>query len=811
MQIPFKTTLLSTVAIGFVLQALPAAAQVEEIVVTARKREESILKVPVVETALTQKTLEEFGTHDMKTLAQNVPALAIGSNLGDFGAQVSIRGIGNTTLNATVDQAVSLNIDGVQMSQGLSYSTGMFDVGQVEVLEGPQALFYGKSTTGGVISLHSNDPTDKAEVIMRGGYETEASEKKGEFIVSGPVTDDLKLRLATSYSKLDGYFTNTATGFAPTGGVTPRYRNFAPTDELIMRGTAIWTPSDKFDFKLKANYSRTNTNGDDGAEQLTSCPNGTGSFGGLPFISPNEDCKLNRNINIVDVNPAAFPGVRNNGVPFNHLWQAFGTLQANYHAAPDLTITSVTGYYKLYETDLFNGTDTGAGAPLYVFDNNFARRDVSEELRANSDFSGPLNFTAGGYYQNGDMRQDLNGLLNQFLGSPFVHFQNGYFNVHTDAISFFGQGRYKIVPNVELSAGARWSHETHTLTEVNGVTADVNPGFGVPVGPIATGVPRISSNHVNPEFTITYTPTDDLTLFGSYKEATKSGGFQTSQLLPAGQDLSFSDEGAKGGEVGVKARAFDRQANLNLSGYKYNYTNLQVGENIVTNGGLIVKTINAGTAGIWGAEFSGTFAPEAIEGLTLNGALNYNHARFGTFKNAPCWGGQSISQGCNQNFNPLANAGTGGFQNQDLHGRPLIKAPEVTANFGFDYSMPVAADMKLALASNTNFSGHYYTDLAERGDMVQHAFFKTNLSVTLSGPNDAWEISMIGTNLTDKVTTGYCANSEFFTGNLGGSLGLGNTGQATPGITPDDVACNADRGRELWIRLTVRPLDLLRK
>src|SRR6266404_1306104 len=119
-----KIFLFSAVTTGFALQALSAADELEEITVTARKREESILKVPVIETAVSGKTLDQFETHDLKSLAQEVPALQIGTNIGNFGNQVSIRGIGNTTLNGTVDQAVSLNLDGVQMTQGMAYSTG---------------------------------------------------------------------------------------------------------------------------------------------------------------------------------------------------------------------------------------------------------------------------------------------------------------------------------------------------------------------------------------------------------------------------------------------------------------------------------------------------------------------------------------------------------------------------------------------------------------------------------------------------------------------------------------------------------------
>lgn len=193
--------LLSAVAAGLALQTTPATAQepeagqLEEVLVTARKREESILQVPVVATALTHDQLAAFATSSLYAVADRVPGLLFGSGTGSFGAQVSLRGVGTATLNATIDQSVSLNIDGMQMTQGLAYKLGQFDMAQVEVLRGPQALYYGKSSPGGVISIHTANPTDEFEVIASGGYEFEANTTRGELILSGPVSDTLGLRL----------------------------------------------------------------------------------------------------------------------------------------------------------------------------------------------------------------------------------------------------------------------------------------------------------------------------------------------------------------------------------------------------------------------------------------------------------------------------------------------------------------------------------------------------------------------------------------------------------------------------------------
>src|SRR5687768_5756915 len=142
-----------------------------DIIVTARKREESILRVPVVETVLTAETLERSQIVDVYGITTKVPGLQVGGNVLTVGTQIALRGVGTSSLDAGVDQSVSINIDGLQFSQGATFSVGLFDMAQVEVLKGPQSLFYGKSSPGGVISIRTADPGDQLEVTARAGYE----------------------------------------------------------------------------------------------------------------------------------------------------------------------------------------------------------------------------------------------------------------------------------------------------------------------------------------------------------------------------------------------------------------------------------------------------------------------------------------------------------------------------------------------------------------------------------------------------------------------------------------------------------------
>ena len=161
-------------------------------------------------------------------LPRLVPGLVLGGNLLSIGPQITIRGVGTSSSDPGVDQSVSLNIDGLSLGQGLAFGSGMFDVAQVEVLKGPQALFYGKSSPGGVISLRTADPGSEAEFIARVGYEFEARQPRGELIVSGPISDGLGLRLATTYSRGEGYFRNFAKPVLSTGARPPNDRETQP-------------------------------------------------------------------------------------------------------------------------------------------------------------------------------------------------------------------------------------------------------------------------------------------------------------------------------------------------------------------------------------------------------------------------------------------------------------------------------------------------------------------------------------------------------------------------------------------------------
>jgi iron complex outermembrane receptor protein len=821
-------------------QAQQAEIAPGEIIVTARKRQETQLDVPVIENVVTAQTLERQQVLTLEDLTKLTPGLMIGTAVLSIGQQVTLRGIGTSSFDPGIDQSVSLNIDGLALGQGLAFGSGMFDVDQVEVLKGPQSLFYGKSSTGGVIAIHTADPTDRFEVKGSAAYEAEAHTKRFEGVISGPITSTLKARIAGFFQQSDGYYYNgtvvpSDATFSPapgvsvpvsaTGGVTPRYDRLNRTQNYMVRGTLLWEPSDRFDAKLKVNYVHDRAfNAETG--ELKYCPDGIGgipAFGNSPFINPADTCTLDRTGYTTDLNPANFVGLSSGSSPVTSVVesrQIYGTLEMNYKLNDNLTATSVSGYYDLRSHSVFNTSFAAYAGPLLAVTNPaFRRHDFTEEIRINSDLPGPFNFTLGGFYQTGHVSDRVTLYANNYFipaGSTGIPLQDGLNRFSIRTYSAFGQARYKIVPQVEIAAGVRVTSETRrqnpylftSLTTLGQIASGALPASYAGGFAPAIPSPSIDSVRTSPEATITWKPTENLNIFGSYKIAYKSGSFsiatpptlESTSGTPVWLDNSFGDEKVSGFEAGIKGRLFNRQLNFTLAGFDYKYVGLQVGGIEPSVGTLpVIRTVNAGAGRSKGIEFEAHLTPRyAIPGLTLNGAVNYTHARFSVLNNIPCYGGQTIAQGCNQQFDP----GTGLFFAQDLSGAPFLRAPDWNGNFGFEYEIPLPHAWKLIVSNNNYYTTKFLTTPDIGSEFYQKGYIKFDASLTLQGKDDRWEVSLIGKNLSREYTGTNCSPSNFQNGLLGGEI-TGGTGRGPAGR--DEVLCYMDPGRELWVRLTIRP------
>lgn len=769
----------------------------DAVMVHARKREESIINVPVVMNVLTQENLERTKTENLYAVAKQVPGLLLGNAVNSAGTQVSLRGVGTTALNTIMDQSVSLSVDGLPLSQGAAYGAAMFDVGQIEVLKGPQALFYGKNSPAGVISLRSVDPTGTTEFIARLGYEYEAEEKVLDLIASGSVSDSLKLRLAVRHSDQEGFFENRSEATPGLGGLTPPFHNYAPTRNTIVRGTALFEPGERYSARLKVTYNDYRMNGGASPLHVTYCPDGTGGVPPLdiPFIS-GVACSLTRYVWLAWPDPAYFPGgLPNGGRPFEDNRQVLASLEQNIALSGNLSLTSVTGYYNQdYET-LHSGSATNITVP-FMNHITFTNEQFTQELRLSSNFDGQVNFMVGAFYQSGDLSNEVRLPTNSAMGLPPI-LQHVWHGVDVRSTSAFGQVRWDITPKVEVAAGARWTNEVREHVEVN---HNLVQG---PLGPVERPDPRLDSSNVSPELSVAYKPSENLTLFSSYKTGYKSGSFGVANYVPPSQLASFKDERVRGGEAGLKFRSADRNFMANFATYLYKYRDLQVGAMELyqlPDGGYIFasRTINAASATVKGFDLDFNYLPPSVDGLTMTAAINYNRARYDSFTNAPCGNGQTIAEGCDQLFNPA----TGRYMAQDLSGRRLVRAPEWTLYGGFNRELYLSNGMGLGFGGGARYVSEYATTLVDLPGFEQGGFVKYDANIALRAPNDRWEVALIGSNLGNKLTRGWCVNSNVQNGTVFGGQVAGDVEPGPAGS--DEAACFIERGREIWARLTWR-------
>lgn len=780
-----STILLSSVAIpvaGSAALAQEGMAGVEEIIVTARKRDETLLQVPVAISAVSAADINRYAATDLGKIGQLIPQVILAkTGGGGAGASFSIRGIGSSALDAGIDQTVSLNLDGLQLSRGRLITQSFFDVAQVEVLKGPQALFFGKNSPGGVVSLRTNGPTKELSAYARAGYEFRASERFVEGAISGPLGETLGFRVAGRASKMDGYIRNMAGPIAlpsdpANPGVGAAHSRNPGTREVLGRVTLEWKPSTAFDATLKVFGSKLKDHGETAGTELL-CDGNSRTLdllSGTIVTDPYSDCTLNGRSAQGAFNPnlaANYPG-SNGGVPETRYSSVLSSFTMNYRTDV-VTFTSVTGYWR-YKNDGFDNFAFDS-IPAVAGVNKDQSSAFTQELRLNTTLEGPLNFAGGIYYE--DSKRTTRG--HGFIGDVGPDPRNGQVNNWTlnssnsgTAWSVYGQVIYNITPEIELAGGARYTHEKKRTTVGNSFVNQNFAPFGITAdeGVFTTG--RFSDNNVSPEVTLSYHPDRNTTLYAAFKTGYKSGGFSNPSILSLGQttaDLGFKPETANGGEIGFKTAMMGGRLMINSAIYRYKFKGLQLTSFNPSPPSFSIR--NAASARTTGIEVDTSF--QATDMLQLRVAAAYNRAKYLSFPAAPCYAGQTAATGC-----------TGANGTQDLSGTPLVRAPKVNLTGGFTYDVPLDANVSLGFSADANYTSGYW--LLENQNPVgwQKGFARLNATVRLHQVDEKWELALIGRNLTNKW--------------------YGIAGAEKPFGTPDAVWVNVGRPRELMVQGTVR-------
>lgn len=731
----------------------------QEIVVTARKRVESAQDVPVAVTVLSAEQIAQKDLTSLEKIASSTPNFSVGRASNGSGATLTLRGIGSSATSIGIEQSVAVVVDGVYYGQGRVINEGFFDLARLEILKGPQALFFGKNATAGVVSITTADPTKTPEYIGRLSYEFQSQQLQAEAIASGPLSDTLGVRIAVRGSKMwGGYFKNVAdpvtlsTLDIATGALTSHTAQPAPKDEpgekeLLGRVTLKWTPDDRLTATLKASGTDSTTNNSSWNYVAYNCATGYSTLN--PTVACGTDFVTHQNNVPTDV-AKDLPFAKNDGALYNH-YRSFALTGTVNCELGNVTLTSVNNYQTNRNTWAcacdFQSSNRGTWAT-----ENSKWHAFSSEFRALTQYDGPVNVMVGGLYQKTKRFFDQWVLTAGATGfavedstaaaeDRYVTFQK---NSQTtgETLAGFGQVTWKLTDTLEAAGGVRYTHETKDSYFVQPY---VNAAYAGVFVPNVYARASQTFNNWSPEATLTWKPQRGLMFYAAYKSAYKSGGFSNSGIysgLSANpvDDFTFAPEKARGFEIGAKTTLLDNQLRFNVGLYSYKYTDLQV--DFFNSQIFAFQTYNAGAATTKGVEVDFEFAPRALDGFTIQGALNYNKARYKDFL-APCFSGQTIAEGCTL-------TGASGAPFQDLSGKPAANAPEWTGSLGVRYESAIGSGLKFGLSADARYSDSYIVSAFGNPYSRIGSYVQLDAGVRFGSEDDHWEIALIGKNLTNR-------------------------------------------------------------
>ena len=560
-----------------------SAGVFEEIVVTARKREESLEDIPVALSAFTGADIANLNMGDLYDVGKNVPNLFIGNfgNGNQNHTSVFMRGVGTQDHIITVDSAVGLYLDGVYLGRQVGSNLSLSNIERVEVARGPQGTLHGRNSIGGAINIITKKPTgeNEATVTAQGGTRARG---KFDFYGSTALSEQVAASVTGFYNRRNGIGefinqpqTDTELGQIREGGV---------------RGMLNFTPSDDFSLLLSADFS-------DGSHGQTPT-----HFNAAPGKFPNN---LPGNLFAEDPDDNASPA--DNIV--KQTSQAYG-----FSATADWNLTEVyalkfIGSYRY--SDYTGGTDQQDSIGAVVFPERGEADQFSAELQVSGDFSA-WNFVTGAYY----FTEDGETVSRPFeIFPPFV--TDGEINVTQDVESYawFGSVDWSVTPALAIGGGLRVTHDSKDAT---GVAALNQPAI-----PVARSE---DWTELSWDASATYAINEDVNFYVAFSRGYQSGGFPARPFGGDATFVSFDPQFAQNYEGGFKGVLAER-LRFAATVFWTDYTDLQLQTNrFDPEFGFLTITENAGESRAWGVEFEGTL--QLNDHFSVQTATGYLDAEF---------------------------------------------------------------------------------------------------------------------------------------------------------------------------------------
>jgi len=690
----------SLIALSVTLfSTLPATTQaqgnlmLEEVLVTAQKRSESVQEIPLAVTALDSSMLDERGITDISSLASSVPAMHFGQAAND--TRITIRGIGSEQTTVTGDPGVAFHIDGVYQSRASAGNALFYDLARVEVLRGPQGTLYGRNATGGSVNLISNLPTDE----LGGNIELQAGDynhQRVRAVFNSPLSSDkLLLRVSSQYESRDGYYED----------LTPGADDLSDEDSLNVRAQLLYLPTENIDILLSMNYS-SNQGAGYGAAALGDYP------APPPFF-------INSKLGAATPNPSDPWKVRTSGIADRD----------NDRQGASLTVTWDLGWAALKSISAWQDNTVDS-----VSDFDFSDADIlnenryqdstqySQELQLSSTGDGAWEWLAGLYWLSEETDADywLNDEGAGLSTYPFfptievkgladpTYFGNAS-TTDSDSFGAFGQLSYNLSDAVKLTAGLRYTKDEKS-SDISRKEF-TNPG-------LVDFKKDDDWDQVTWKLGADWFVSDDSMLYASASTGFKSGGF----LQVVGAD-PYKEEKVTAYEIGSKNRFLDNQLQANLSAYFYDYSDMQ----LRTIRDLNSVVTNAGESEIKGVELELLARP--LQGLELSAAFAYTNAEFTDYYDSDP---QDAAAGL-----------------LDLSGNALPRSPDSTVNLGATYSWDFNAGSVTA-SVNYYWSDSVYFSAYNRDDGdYQDSYHRTDARIIFNSADDSWYVAVAAKNLED--------------------------------------------------------------
>jgi iron complex outermembrane receptor protein len=537
-------------------------AQVDEIVVTARRRAENLQNVPDSIIAIGQGEIRALNAKSLVDLNRVTPNAHISDN-----GQVTIRGIASNTRNIGFEAGAAVYIDGVYQGRPAGNNQDLADVERVEVLRGPQGTLYGKNTTAGAISLVTVRPGDTFTGRVEGQY-GERNDRRLSGYVAGPLIQGLLgFKLSGYAHATDGYERNITNG-----------DRYGDVDVMGGRAELRLTPGD-WDLALRGDYTRDNS---------------------VPYVAKA----------VAGFAAPFAPGIKNiaqDAPSRSHLSSGGASFTAERTFEPGYTVTSISAW----RTQDIRQTGDDDYSPLDIWSHDFhdESKQLSEELRLSSPTGRRLRYIVGLYAYSQDLKSNRPGFPGRDFGLQGT--LDDISSVDTRSIALFSSVDYDLTSALTANLGLRFTHEHKSLDFVQ-------------VGLPAVGFPNLlihdafTNTDLSPTASLTYKISPDLTVYGKVSRGFKSGGWNPD--ITTTPDIGFGAEKVTNFETGLRSELFDRRLKLNVTAYYMKWRDMQVQQFLGTFVGNVVT--NAGEATIRGAELDLTAKPASWLSITAGGALN---------------------------------------------------------------------------------------------------------------------------------------------------------------------------------------------